>query len=237
MWDIQNTESHSAGRLQLLLTVQNPNCQIRFLTHHESFARPKIVPPVRHKYLYVHFMLISLWTPEHLVPKPCAKSNADVWLWGLPGGPVHLKGVGWGSGPNSLQAGQVCPLKPGKTISQMDTVMSKHKRWHWNVTGPTHCGQVCKRLSPCLYHNMIYLLFITHVTVCSMMGGKLIDHGVKWSVEILKWSDDFRGNLVSLLERWSHSNTQQKLHLDVLLWLDREHIPRLLKFEIYWPNI
>lgn len=192
MWDIQNNESHSAGRLQLL-TVQNPNYQIRFLTHHESFARPKIVPPACHKYLYVHFMLISLWTPEHLAPKPCAKSNTDVWLWGLPGGPGHLKGVGWGSGPNSVQAGQVFPLKPEKTISPMDIVMSKqereqHKRWHWNVTGPTHCGQVCESLSPCLYHNMIYLLFITNVTVCSTLGGK------NWrtvaSDEVLKfWSE------------------------------------------------
>lgn len=114
----------------------------------------------------------------------------------------------------------------------MFTVMSKQereqqKRWNWNVTGPTHCGQVCKSLSPCLHHNMIYLLLITNVF---HVGGK------KWrtvaSNEVMKcWSEVMitGGNLVSLLERWSHSNTQQKWHLDVLLWLDSEHVPRLSK--------
>lgn len=79
-----------------------------------------------------------------------------------------------------------------------------------------------------------YDLFTLHYKCHSLFhvgGEKLTDRGVRWSVEILKWSDDFRGNLVSLLERWSHSNTQRKWHLDVVLRLDREHVPRLLTFE------
>lgn len=236
MWDIQNNESHSAGRLQLL-TVQNPNYQIRFLTHHESFARPKIVPPACHKYLYVHFMLISLWTPEHLAPKPCAESNTDVWLWGLPGGPGHLKGVGWGSGPNSVQAGQVFPLKPEKTISQMDIVMLKHKRWHWNVTGPTHCGQVCESLSPCLYHNMIYLLFITNFTVCSMLGGKIDGPWRQmkcWNSEVKWWFQRKCGEFIRTMKSLKHPAEMTSGRCAAVGQRTRS---QALNVWIYWLNI